>query len=338
MLHGVEPRRMTVSITSLDYHPSTSYHKDMTQLLDWIKAHKLASLLVIVIVWLIWPRYVTPLLESAGLSTSPGVSYRYDSVAPGYGGSLDMVAEKSGSIIVPPFDPSAPPQTDTGERMVVTDTSLAMVVPNVSESQDKIVSYAEAIGGYLVNSNLTHPEEAPYATVTVRVPSDKLEMVMGQYRDLALKITSEYVSGRDVTDEYVDLTEHIAQLEATKSRYEEIREKATEITDLISVTQQITNIQTQIDNYKGRQKYLEQTAKLSKVTVQISTDELALPYAPPAGFRPAVIFKYAVRSLMGTFANIGEGLIWLGVYSAIWLPILVILWLWRRRQKKEEAV
>jgi len=308
----------------------------MVGLLDWVKNHKLASLLLAVVVWLLWPRYVTPVLESAGLS-SRGTSSLYETTTPGYGSSLDFVAEKSGSIL-PPIDSTAPPQTDTTDRLVVKNTSLAMVVSDVSDAQEKIVAYAETAGGYLVSSSLTLPEEAPYASVVVRVPSDKLETVMDQYRDLALKITSEDILGRDVTDEYVDLTEHIAQLEATKSRYEEIREKAAEIADLINVTQQITNIQTQIDNYKGRQKYLEQTAALSKITVQISTDELALPYAPPTGFRPAVIFKYAVRSLMGTFANIGEALIWVGVYAAIWIPALAVFWLWRRHHKKKEAI
>ena len=121
------------------------------------------------------------------------------------------------------------------------------------------------------------------------------------------------------------------------TNYEEIRDKATEVEDLLKVQQHLTTIQNQIDNYKGRQKYLEQTAKFSKITIDLSTDELALPYAPPKGFRPNVIFKYAVRALLGTLAGIGEKAIWIMVYVVIWGPILLAIIWYRRKVRKTKS-
>lgn len=303
------------------------------KIIDWIKANKLTAALILVLAWLLWPRYISPLLYSTSYrsQTNLGVPEA------GYGGAgaLDMALEKVGTSF-PPIEPEAPP-TDTTDRMVVTETSMTMVVKNVKNTQAKIIAQTEALGGYMTSSSLTHPEEAPYARVILRVPSDKLDIAMDFFRSLALKIPSEYIQGRDVTDEYVDINAHLESLYATKARYEEIRDKATEVEDLLNVQQHLTSIQQQIDRYKGRQKYLEQTAKLSKITIDLSTDELALPYAAPKGFRPSVIFKYAVRALLGTLASIGEKAIWIGVYSVLWGPVLLVIVWYRRKVRKTKS-
>ncbi|KPJ70501.1 hypothetical protein AMJ51_01675 [Microgenomates bacterium DG_75] len=120
---------------------------------------------------------------------------------------------------------------------------------------------------------MTSPEEAPFATVIVRVPADNFRATLDFFRSLAVKVTSERILGTDVTDEYVDIEARLATLEKTKVKFEEIMEKATEVQDILNVQREIIRLQDQIDALKGRQKYLEQTAKLAKITAYLSTDE-----------------------------------------------------------------
>jgi hypothetical protein len=100
----------------------------------------------------------------------------------------------------------------------------------------------------------------------------------------------------------------------------------------MSVQTQLMNIQSQIDSVKGQQKYLEQSAKLTKVTIYLATDEISLPYAPTNVWRPVVIFKTAVRSLIGTFQSIGSLTIWLVAYLPIIVPVVAVVYLIKRRQ------
>jgi len=100
-------------------------------------------------------------------------------------------------------------------------------------------------------------------------------------------------------------------------------DQATRVSDLMEIQMQLTNIQQQIDSYKGQQNYLEQTSKLTSISVTLSTDELALPYAPDKAWRPEVIFKLAVRSLVGTLRGFGSAAIWIAVYSPVWGLILL---------------
>ena len=112
-------------------------------------------------------------------------------------------------------------------------------------------------------------------------------------------------------------------------------DRATKVQDILSVQRELIRLQDQIDTLKGRQKYLEQTAKLAKITVYLSTDEYALPYAPSETFRPAVIFKLAVRSLVRTLRSVAQALIWIGVYAIVWVPagiIIFFIWKWWKRR------
>jgi len=150
-------------------------------------------------------------------------------------------------------------------------------------------------------------------------------------------VVSETVSGRDVTDEYVDIEARVATLLKTKAKFEEILAKAEKVQDILEVQRELINLQDQIDNFKGQQNYLEKSAQVSRVTIYLATDELALPYVPAEVWRPQVIFKQAVRSLIVVLRKMGTLIIWLGVYSVIWLPAVGVYLVFRYWRKKKTS-
>jgi hypothetical protein len=168
------------------------------------------------------------------------------------------------------------------------------------------------------------------------VPSAKFDEAMDFFRSLAIKVTNENLVGTDVTEEFIDIEARIATLEKTKAKFEEILEKAEKVDEILRVQREIINMQTQIDALKGRRDALEKNAELSKITVYLSTDELALPYTPDKTFRPGVVFKLSIRSLLNTLRIIGSAAIWVGVYSVVWLPALIIIYVYRRWIRRKQ--
>lgn len=223
------------------------------------------------------------------------------------------------------------PTNEVSDRLVIQDTSLSLVVKSVSKTIADIEAQAKDFGGYLVNSDLYRPEEGGSGTIVIRVPEAKRTEALDSFRGMAVKVVSESIYGNDVTDEYVDLESRLEVLYQTKTKFQEIMAKAYQVNDLLNVQRELINLQSQIDSIKGQQKYYEQSAKLSKITIYLSTDELALPYAPTNAWRPAVIFKTAIRSLVGHIRQVGTAVIWLVVYSPI---ILVVVVLYRLVKKK----
>jgi len=299
---------------------------EMRRIIDWIKQNKLVTLIIVILLYFIvkdyLPGYFFRVIPLQEIYRAPIEDIEY---APAVGRGIE----------IPPIPSREYAPTETEERLVVEESTISLVVNNVREISDKIIDHAKSVGGYMVNTSLTHPEESPFATVTIRVPAEDLRPTLDYLRSLGVKVTSERILGTDVTDEYVDIEARLVTLEKTKAKFEEILEIATEVQDILDVQRQLTYIQDQIDNLKGRQKYLEQTAKLSKITVYLSTDEYALPYAPTETFRPRLIFKLAVRSLVRTLRSIVRLLIWIGVYAVVWIPVgLIVFFVWKWKKKK----
>lgn len=298
----------------------------LSNLISQLKSHKLISLLILVIAFLLWRQYrplvVNNLIAQRGLGKSAAEA----------GIAFDSSPLNSPKSLNSPMPPTFEvPPSDSTDRLVIQETTLSLVVKDVSPSLSQIQSKTESLGGFLVNSHLSKPEESANGTITIRVPTVKLSEALTAFRSIGLRVVDEQINGRDVTDQYVDLDSRLETLQKTKTKFEEILNKAEKIQDILQVQREIISLQSQIDNLKGQQQYLKKSADLSKITVYLSTDEFSLPYAPKESWRPGVIFKLAVRALVANVRQIASGIIWIFVFAPLWLPILTIIWIINRK-------
>lgn len=297
-------------------------------LLTWIKQHKVVTLLLLIILYFVFNSFVTPRLRMI-----QDTSY----ISSGSDVGAYPISDTS-TISAPPMGFSQPkmgleypiseaaPQVDVANRLVIESSNVSLLVSDVVSVKDQIIEYAQTNGGYMVSSHTSNPQDAPNAQVTIRIPSSQLKPTLAFLHGLSIKVVSENLDGMDVTDQYVDIDAQIANLEKTKVRFESILNTATEVSDIANLSQQIIQIQNQIDSYKGQQLALEKNAQLAKITIYLSTDEIALPYAPSETWRPEVIVKLAVRSMISHLRSVGTIVIWIGVYSLIWIPLGLVAW------------
>jgi hypothetical protein len=294
----------------------------------WIKKNKLSTLLLVLLVYgfgrqIAGTFFGIGSMSDAMQSTRPFIATDQLLGSPAFEKSMDSTY---------PSADYAPVEAET--RLVVRDTSLSLVVNQVPEALFQIESLATKEGGFLVNSNLSIPESAANGTITIRIPESRRVAVLQSIKAMGIKTVSENTNGHDVTDQYVDNEARLETLVVIKSKLETMLEQAVRMQDMLEIQRELINLQSQIDRLKGSQLYLEQTAKLARITIHLSTDEYALPYTPAESWRPEVIFKQAVRSLVSHGRSLATTLIWLIVYSPIWLTALIVWWLVKHRQSK----
>lgn len=287
---------------------------------NWIKKNKLSSLLILILAFVLYKYLV--------VNTQSFTTLKYSNFSQDSG----MMGQALPSV-APPFREVAP-APEVKDRLVVQNSQVSLLVKDVNAALTNIKTKVTGLGGYMVESSVSRPEEAASGQITVRVPAGKLDETLNFLRASSVKVVSENLLGEDVTDQYVDNDARLSILTANKERFEEIMKKATEIQDILEVQREIFNIQSQIDNIKGQQNFLAKTAQMAKLTAYLSTDELALPYAPGSPWRPEVIFKQAVRSLVLTLRGLAGNLIWLAVYGVLWVPLLLVAYLVYRVYKK----
>jgi hypothetical protein len=292
--------------------------------MSWIKSHKIIVFLLAVITYLLFKNNLVTTFRT-----------------PNNIGSYDYGEKSLDSVQLPETAPmtlspgSSSKIYNATNRIVTQESNMSLLVTDVNESGNKILSFAKNNGGYMVYAYYSRPAESPFANISVRIPADRLDQALTYFKSLAVKVTNENLVGTDVTQEYTDIEARLTTLRKTQVKFEDILNKAIDVQDILTVQREIINLQDQIDNLIGQQKAIAKNAELTKITIYLSTDELALPYTPDNVFRPNVVFKYAVRSLVGTLTKIAEALIWIAVYSPMIIAVVIIYILFKRFKQRK---
>jgi len=258
----------------------------------------------------------------------------------GGGGSADNLMYAEPSVAeAPPFDAAAPVtdiakslEQSTGnvqnvERLVIKNADMAIVVRDPKADMARISKLAQDMGGYVVSSNLyqtyygPYNTEVPEATITIRVPSEKLEEALAEIKKDAVDVNYENTSGVDVTSEYVDLQSRLSAKQAAEKKLLEILDKADRTEDVLAVYSQLQLIQTEIESLKGQIKYYEQSASLSAISIRLIAEEGTQPIAI-GPWRPEGAAKEAVEDLVYFFQNFVEFLIRFVIFT---LPALIMI-------------
>lgn len=300
----------------------------INKIFDWVKRNKLLTLVVFVAGWLLINSIPRTLL------TKSSVTYMDESFAVDSYGGAPAVGLSRGSY---PYMPEPAPQPDIKNRKVVINSNFSLLVKDVTGVVEMIKEKTLSMAGYMVNTNISRTEFGENATLQIRVPSGKVEEMSKYLRSVAVKVVSENVDGQDITDQYIDIERRLGDLESQRARMLAILDKATTVEEMLNVQQALDQIQNQIDSYKGQLQYMDGTTKTSKLTIYISTDELGLPYTPARSWRPEVIFRQAVRSMLGTLQNMGSFVIWLGVYLPMILGAVGVILLIKRILRKRPS-
>ena len=152
-------------------------------------------------------------------------------------------------------------------RIIVRTADMALVVDDVSGAIDEVGRLAESMGGWVVSSDRSTRHSG---FVSVRVPADSLEETIDDLRELAVEVQSEVTTSKDVTDEYVDTTARLTNMQATQNALIRLLERAEKVEDALKVQNELTRVQEEIERLQGRIKFLEQTSAFSLVNVRLS--------------------------------------------------------------------
>lgn len=236
---------------------------------------------------------------------------------------------------------SAPQVQPAQPRLIVRNASLSLVVTDVPAQVEAIAQIAKDYNGFVVSSNSTTFGSDTRANVVLRVESDKLDNAIGRLRAMAIEVRNLNVTGEDVTAEFVDLDAQLKNLESAEAQLKKIMEQTEKSEDVLAVFREITAIRGQIDQIKGRMKYLSQSAALATVSVELIPDAAARPVEAPA-WRPGGTLNNAVEALIRSLQGLVDIAIFFGIavlpiLLIIIAPFVLLFWLLRRIGRNRKA-
>jgi hypothetical protein len=165
-----------------------------------------------------------------------------------------------------------------GDRKLVRAVKLALSAPDVNAAIDKARRIAVAAGGY---TGAEHGD-ADSATLTLSVPSDRLDAVVGQLTTSGLgNVTSREQTAQDVTEQSVDLDSRLTTQRASVDRIRALLAKANSVSEVSSVEAELTTREADLESLQHRRDALAGSVAMSTVTMTVGA--LALPVVPKSG-------------------------------------------------------
>ncbi len=138
-----------------------------------------------------------------------------------------------------------------------------------------------------------------------------------------------------MTEEFVDLQARQRHLEATEASLIALLDKATNIEEILTVRRELGTVQAQLEQVKGRAKYLSSRATMSTISVSLRplpAPQTANPKANPAATWSA--FDVAARAWnpsLRMLQAVATVVISILVFGWWLLPVLLAALVWWRR-------
>lgn len=305
-------------------------------------------------------RFVLSTLIIALLAFAVGCSAP-SRAAPTAAPQMDVIPAQGGAAEAPgravPKAPPAPGDSSTNnyqaqdeQRLIVYTGALSLQVNDTADTINKIGDILKNVNGYISGKSVVaYGKDKLRGTINVRIPAVALDPTLAQIKALGLKVLKETQDSNDVTSEYVDLDARRKNLEAYEVELtkllDTVRERTGKAEDILAVYNQLTEVRGQIEQIKGRQKYLENTSALATYSIELVPVEEVVVEGEP-GWNPGQVFAESLDALVGALQTLAEiairfVVLVLPILLILFLPvvifILIVRWFVKRRGAKKAA-
>ncbi|MBX7258767.1 MAG: DUF4349 domain-containing protein [Candidatus Hydrogenedentes bacterium] len=232
--------------------------------------------------------------------------------------------------------PAPMPAMPTGgvDRYLIKNATVLVEVSDARDANTKLLAAVQTVGGYVgdyreIMDNLGRRS----IMVQIRVPANRFDESMGQLDALG-KVLNKQVTTQDVTEEFVDTDARSRNLKATEARLLDHLNRAGKLEDILRIEQEVTRVREEIERLDGRLRFLNDRVQYSTIQITLQEAPKAEPVVPAATFSTAKVLSEAVRSLVELGQSLWVRVIWWAVWSVVWVPCAVAVWLVYRRLRK----
>jgi hypothetical protein len=202
------------------------------------------------------------------------------------------------------------------DRKLIRNAELGLEVADIRTAADKIQQLVERSGGEVDKFETSDYGTFASATMVLRVPANGLDDALAAIRGLALRVTKEQVTARDVTREFYDNEAHLRNLHSEEQQYLAILKQAHTVKDTLEVSQNLSDVRDLIERLQAQIQVMTRDIALSEITLVIEKRA----DATVVGFhwRPLNSARIASHELL---EGLGEWIDWI-VAILIKLPLI----------------
>ena len=207
--------------------------------------------------------------------------------------------------------------TPQDSRKIIYNATLWLETRQYDQASADLLEAAGQANAYVESSEASGSAEQGDRSVyyTLRVPAENYSQFLNAAAQAA-SLTRRTESSQDVTAEYVDVEARLASLEQQRQRLDELAAQAASLDDLLTIENQRSQVQYEIESYTGQMNVLKDQIAYSTVEVYLDEVTELTPQNPSFISRVGAAF----RGSWSGFLAVVQSLVILLIYL---LPFLV---------------
>jgi hypothetical protein len=165
------------------------------------------------------------------------------------------------------YDKDSPASNEIQQK-IIRQAYLKFETSDLESTADQIQKAIKENKGSVQNDS----EEKGYGTssrnLIVRIPSQNFDTFLQSISKGVSYFDTKQISSDDVTAEYIDLDSRLKTKRKLESRYLEVLQKATKISEILEIEKQLSIIREEIESKQGQLKYMESRVSESTFTIE----------------------------------------------------------------------
>ncbi|MEA4983656.1 MAG: DUF4349 domain-containing protein [Paludibacter sp.] len=170
-------------------------------------------------------------------------------------------------------------EPDLVMKKIIKDGRLGIKVGKLKEAKMNIDTLVRNMGGYYDKESLNNNDYSIEYNLIIRVPSNKLEILIDKIEKGEGEVAYKEIDARDVTEEFIDLETRLSNKRQYLAKYQELLKNAKSIKEILDIQEKIRGLEEEIESTTGRLKYLNNLVDYSTLDLNI-TQKKDYKYTP----------------------------------------------------------
>ena len=295
----------------------------------------------------------------AGSKSASYEEYAMEAPAAAYM-SADMAAEDAGYggfAVAGNTNTAGEPGSDAPETdpsKIIYSASATVETTDFDGSIAKLLALVEENKGWVEASSMNGANYRSIArgssynrsaSYTLRIPSNKFELLMGSLSEIG-NVPYSHTYTENVTSQYYDTQARLTAYQTQEARLLEMMEKAETVEDIITIEEKLTDLRYRIESLQSTLKNWDRQVSYSTISLDVEEVQEYTPETPAAkasyGQRMWSALKSSLRDICTFFSGF---LIWLvaalpvlALLAVCVYVLVVIIRLCRRKRAARRAV
>ncbi len=121
--------------------------------------------------------------------------------------------------------------------------------------------------GYIQLDNETKGYNEITRNIVIRVPNQNFEKLLSEVTQGITYFDEKQITSEDVTEQFIDLEARLKSKKELEARYIDLLRKATKVSDIIEIEQQINVIREEIESKEGQLNYMKSRVSMSTLNI-----------------------------------------------------------------------